>query len=236
MRVAVVKVTSRKTQPQLGRRKHFLLLFLYFLQFSCYYYLLPYTIGPSSLRYNQNLYETDTKKAIISNCINITFFFSLCIWGRYKPIWWSFSFFWIINNENLVLYFSLWRTGELFEFTNCINSRLYNKLPTLFHTESLIGFVGPHLRLFLMFNMLPLERTVLKENVLIALFQNKSWNKYLISRVAGQYPNSGRRYILPLDGAAYLNYWPLWGSYFSGEVLGKSSLLYYFLQIIFDFI
>ena len=31
-------------------------------------------------------------------------------------------------------------------------------------------------------------------------------------------------YLLPLDGAAYLKYWPLWGSYFSDEVSGKSTL------------
>ena len=55
-------------------------------------------------------------------------------------------------------------------------------------------------------NMLPLERYVLKEIVLIALLQNESWNKYLMLRTAGQYPNSGRRYLLPLDGAAYLKY------------------------------
>ena len=77
---------------------------------------------------------------------------------------------------------------------------------TLFHTESLIGLVGPHLRLFLILNMLLLERSVLKEIVLIALLQNESWNKYLMLRVAGQYPNSGRCYLLPLDGAAHLKY------------------------------
>ena len=77
---------------------------------------------------------------------------------------------------------------------------------TLFHTESLIGWVGPHLQLFLILNRWPLERSVLKEIVLIALLQNESWNKYLMMRVAGQYPNSGRRYLLPLDGAAGLKY------------------------------
>ena len=45
---------------------------------------------------------------------------------------------------------------------------------TLFHTESLIGLVGPHLRLFLILNMLLLEISVLKEIVLIALLQNES--------------------------------------------------------------
>ena len=79
-------------------------------------------------------------------------------------------------------------------------------LHTLFHTESLIGLVGPHLRLFLILNMLHLERSVLKEIVLIALLQNESWNKYLMLRVAGQYPNSGCCYLLPLDGAAHLKY------------------------------
>ena len=73
---------------------------------------------------------------------------------------------------------------------------------TLFHTESLIGLVRPHLRLFFILNRWPLERSVLKEIVLIALLQNESLNKYLMLRVAGQYPNSGRRYFLPLDGAA----------------------------------
>ena len=77
---------------------------------------------------------------------------------------------------------------------------------TLFHTESLIGLVGPHLRLFLILDMWTLERSVLKEIVLIALLQNESWNKYLMLRVAGQYPNSGRCYLLPLDGAAYFKY------------------------------
>ena len=95
---------------------------------------------------------------------------------------------------------------------------------TLFHTESLIGLMGPHLRLFLILNTLPLVKSVLKEIVLIALLQNESWNKYLMLRVVGQDPNSGRRYLLPLDGAAYLKYWPLWGSYFSDEVSGKSTL------------
>ena len=85
-------------------------------------------------------------------------------------------------------------------------SRTIVHLLTLFHTESLIGLVEPHLQLFLILNMLPLERSVLKEIVLIALLQNESWNKYLMLRVAGQYPNSGRRYLLPLDGAAYLKY------------------------------
>ena len=79
-------------------------------------------------------------------------------------------------------------------------------MTTLFHTESLIGSVGPHLRLFLILIMLPLERSVLKEIVLIALLQNESWNKYLMLRVAGQYPNSGCCYFLPLDGAAHLKY------------------------------
>ena len=76
----------------------------------------------------------------------------------------------------------------------------------MLHTESLIGLVGPHLRLFLILDMLPLERSVLKEIVLIALLQNESWNKYLMLRVAGQYPNSGCCYLLPLDGAAHLKY------------------------------
>ena len=44
---------------------------------------------------------------------------------------------------------------------------------TLFHTESLIGLVGRHLQLFLNLNMLPLERSVLKDIVLIALLQNE---------------------------------------------------------------
>ena len=85
-------------------------------------------------------------------------------------------------------------------------SEIQSKVHTLFHTESLIGLVGPHLRLFLILIMLPLERSVLKEIVLIALLQNETWNKYLMLRVSGQYPNSGRRYLLPLDGAAYLKY------------------------------
>ena len=42
--------------------------------------------------------------------------------------------------------------------------------------------------------------------VLIAFLQNETWNKYLMLRVGGQYPNSGRRYLLPLDGTAYLKY------------------------------
>ena len=77
---------------------------------------------------------------------------------------------------------------------------------TLFHTESLIGLVGPHLQPFLILNIFPLARSLLKEIVLIALLQNETWNKYLMLRVVGQYPNSGRRYLLPLDGAAYLKY------------------------------
>ena len=75
--------------------------------------------------------------------------------------------------------------------------------PTGTFSQYSIGSVGPHLRLFLILNMLLLERSVLKEIVLIALLQNESWNKYLMLRVAGQYPNSGRVYFLPLDGAAY---------------------------------
>ena len=51
--------------------------------------------------------------------------------------------------------------------------------------------------------MLLLERSVLKEIVLIALLQNESWNKYLMLRVAGQYPNSSCCYLLPLDGAKH---------------------------------
>ena len=85
-------------------------------------------------------------------------------------------------------------------------SQILSVCPILFHTESLIGLVGPHLRLFLTLNMMPLKRSVLKEIVFIALLQTESWNKYLMMRVAGQYPNSGRRYLLPLDGAAYLKY------------------------------
>ena len=56
--------------------------------------------------------------------------------------------------------------------------------------------------------MLPLERSVLKEVVLITLMQNESWNKYLmlIVALAGQYPNSSPYYLLPLDGATYLKY------------------------------
>jgi hypothetical protein len=85
---------------------------------------------------------------------------------------------------------------------------LYKKVfyTTLFHTESLIGLVGPHLRLFLILNMLLLESSVLTEIVLIALLQNESWNKYLMLRVAEQYPNSGCCYFLSLDGAAHLKY------------------------------
>ena len=114
-----------------------------------------------------------------------------------------------------------WSVGCMFTmsmqwFVCCVN--------TLFHTESLNGLVGPHLRLFLVLNMLPLEISVLKGIVLIALLQNKSWNKYLMLRVTGQYPNSGRRYLLLLDGAAHLKYWPFWGSSFSDEVSGKSAL------------
>ena len=45
---------------------------------------------------------------------------------------------------------------------------------TLFPTESLIGLVGPHLRLFLVLNTLPLVKSVLKEIVLIALLQIES--------------------------------------------------------------
>ena len=44
----------------------------------------------------------------------------------------------------------------------------------LFHTESLIGLVGPHPRLFLILNKLPLVISVLKEIVSIALLQNES--------------------------------------------------------------
>jgi hypothetical protein len=57
--------------------------------------------------------------------------------------------------------------------------------------------------------MVALETSVLKEIVLIALLQNESWNKYLMMGVAGQYPNSGCRNLLPLDGAAYLKYLPI---------------------------
>jgi hypothetical protein len=53
---------------------------------------------------------------------------------------------------------------------------------------------------------MPLKRSVLKEIVFIALLQTESWNKYLMLRVAGQYPNSGRHYLLPLDGGVYLKY------------------------------
>ena len=73
-------------------------------------------------------------------------------------------------------------------------------------SESLIGLAGPLLQLFLILNVLPLERSVLKEIVLIAILQNESWNKYLVLRVAGQYPYSARCYLLPLDGAEYLKY------------------------------
>ena len=83
--------------------------------------------------------------------------------------------------------------------------------------------------------MLALLKSVLKEIVLIALLQNESLNKYLILRVVGQDPNSSRRYLMPLDGAAYLKYWPLWGSNFPYEVLGKSTLFLYFWEMIFDF-
>ena len=79
-------------------------------------------------------------------------------------------------------------------------------MSTLFHTENLIGLVGPHLRFFLILNMLPLERSVLIVIVFIALLQNESWSKYLMLRVAGQYLNSVRRYLLLLDGAAYFEY------------------------------
>ena len=79
-------------------------------------------------------------------------------------------------------------------------------LATLFQTVSLNGSVGPHLQLFLILNMLPLERSVLKEIVFIALLQNENWNKFLMLRVVGHYPNSGRRNLLLLDGAAQLKY------------------------------
>ena len=41
--------------------------------------------------------------------------------------------------------------------------------------------------------------------VFIALLQNMTRCKYLMSRVAWQYPNSSRRYLLPLDGLHILN-------------------------------
>ena len=88
--------------------------------------------------------------------------------------------------------------------TGAVATLLGLLLHTLSHTESLIELVGPHLQFFLILNTLPVERSVLKEIVLIALLQNKSWNKYLMLRVAGKYPDSGRRYLLPLDGAAHL--------------------------------
>ena len=88
----------------------------------------------------------------------------------------------------------------------CPMSHVTCHMSTLFHTESLMGLVGPHLRLFLILNMLLLERSVLKEIVLIAQLQNESWNKYLMLKVAGQYPNSGRCYLLSLDGAVYFKY------------------------------
>ena len=72
--------------------------------------------------------------------------------------------------------------------------------------KSLIGLLGPHLRLFLILIVLSLERSVLKEIVLIALLKNETWNKYLMLRVVGQYTYSGRCYLLSLDGAAYLRY------------------------------
>ena len=49
-----------------------------------------------------------------------------------------------------------------------------SKYFTLFYTKSLIGLVGPHLRLFLILNRLPLVKSVLEEIVLIALLQNES--------------------------------------------------------------
>ena len=82
-------------------------------------------------------------------------------------------------------------------------------MSTWFQTEHFIGLVGPHIRLFLILIMLPLERSVWKEMVLIALLQNETRYKYLMLSVAGQYPNFGHRYLLPLDGAAYLQYLPL---------------------------
>ena len=56
------------------------------------------------------------------------------------------------------------------------------------------------------FRYVALERSVLKEIVWIALLQNESWNTYFMLRVAGQYPNSARCYLLSLDGAAYFKY------------------------------
>ena len=56
---------------------------------------------------------------------------------------------------------------------------------TLFHTDRLIGLVGPHMQLFLILIMLSLERSVLKEIVLIVLWQNETWSKYFMLR-AGQ--------------------------------------------------
>ena len=72
--------------------------------------------------------------------------------------------------------------------------------------KSLIELLGPHLQLFQIFIVLSLERSVLKEIVLIALLKNETLNKNLMLRVVGQYTYSGRCYLLLLDGAAYLRY------------------------------
>ena len=82
----------------------------------------------------------------------------------------------------------------------------FHTMYTSFHTENFIGLVGPLLQLVLILSMLPLERDLLKEIVLIALLQNETRNKHFMSRVGGQYPNFGCCYLLPLDGAAYLKY------------------------------
>ena len=56
--------------------------------------------------------------------------------------------------------------------------------------------------------------------------ENEAWHKYLMLSVDLTSPNSGRRYLLPLDVSAYLLYLPLLGPISPGEVLGEST---YFL-------
>ena len=87
------------------------------------------------------------------------------------------------------------------------------------HLKNFLEPAVPPIRLFLMINMMPLKRCVVKGNYFIALLRNEA--KKQIFDVRGPdspYLNSGRCHLLPLDGAVYIFYSNLVMSNFPDKV------------------
>ena len=95
-------------------------------------------------------------------------------------------------------------------YSPIIHSRLaqsrvfHSRVVTSSHLKSFLQPAVPPIRLFLMINMMPLKRCVVKVNYFTALLRNEARNKFLMSRPWLSVAKLGRCHLLPLDGAVYI--------------------------------